>query len=174
MNSSMQNYKITLLKGDITKVKADAIVNAANSGMLEGGVVDGAIRYAAGKSLLEECIKLRKEKIPDGLKTGEAIQTKAYNLPAKIIIHTVGPKYYSEDIGLLKNCYINCLKLAEENNCESIAFPAISTGAYGCPIEKSAKIVKEVLSNYIARSLKEVILVLYSQKDYDVYNKEFA
>ena len=74
----------------------------------------------------------------------------------------------------MKNCYINCLKLAEENNCESIAFPAISTGAYGCPIEKSAKIVKEVLSNYIARSLKEVILVLYSQKDYDVYNKEFA
>ena len=80
----MQNYKITLLKGDITKVKADAIVNAANSGMLEGGGVDGAIRYAAGKSLLEECIKLRKEKIPDGLKTGEAIQTKAYNLPAKL------------------------------------------------------------------------------------------
>jgi len=169
----MQNYKITLIKGDITQVKADAIVNAANSGMLEGGGVDGAIRDAAGESLLEECIKLRKEKIPDGLKTGEAIQTKAYDLPAKIIIHTVGPKYYSDDINLLKNCYINCLKLAEENDCGSIAFPAISTGAYGCPIEKSSKIVKEVLSDYIPSSVKEVILVLYNQEDYEVYNREF-
>ncbi len=164
---------INILLGDITQVKADAIVNAANSGMLGGGGVDGAIREAAGKSLQEECIRLRKEEIPDGLKTGEAIQTKAYNLPAKIIIHTVGPKYYSEDINLLKNCYTNCLKLAEENNCESIAFPAISTGAYGCPIEKSAKIVKEVLNKYDFKVITEIKLVLFTKEDFGVYNKIF-
>ncbi|MBI2629848.1 macro domain-containing protein [Candidatus Pacearchaeota archaeon] len=146
--------KLTIIKGNITKVKADAIVNAAHHTLMGGGGVDGAIHKAAGKELLEEYIKLRGEKLPDGLGTGEAIVTKAYNLPAKFIIHTVGPRYYSENINLLENCYINCLKLAEENNCESIAFPAISTGAYGCPIEKSAEIVKKVLNNFKSKIIK--------------------
>jgi O-acetyl-ADP-ribose deacetylase len=165
--------KILIIQGDITKLKADAIVNAANSGMLGGGGVDGDIRRVAGKGLQEECIKLRKEKIPDGLKIGEAIITGAYNLQAKIIIHTRGPRYYSEDINLLKNCYINCLKLSEENNCESIAFPAISTGAYGCPIEKSAEIVKDVLNNYKSSIIKEVKLILFNKEDFEVYNHLF-
>ena len=161
--------KITILKGDITKVKADAIVNAANSGMLGGGGVDGAIRRAAGPGLQEECVKLRKDTIPNGLETGKTIITKAYNLPAKIIIHTVGPRYYSGNIDLLKECYSNCLKLAEENKCESIAFPAISTGAYGCPIEKSAEIVSEVLDNFKSEIIKEIILVLFDENDFNVY-----
>ena len=164
--------KISIIKGDITQVKADAIVNAANSGMLGGGGVDGAIRRAAGPGLQEECIKLRKETIPNGLETGKAIVTKAYNLSAKIIIHTVGPRYYSGDIGLLKNCYTNCLKLAEENDCGSIAFPAISTGAYGCPIEKSAEIVSKVLAKFQSNVIKEIILVLFDQEDFEVYNKK--
>jgi len=161
--------KITILKGDITKVKADAIVNAANSGMLGGGGVDGAIRRAAGPGLQEECVKLRKDTIPNGLETGKTIITKAYNLPAKIIIHTVGPRYYSGNIDLLKECYSNCLKLAKENKCESIAFPAISTGAYGCPIEKSAEIVSEVLDNFKSEIIKEIILVLFDENDFNVY-----
>ncbi|MBS3085334.1 O-acetyl-ADP-ribose deacetylase [Candidatus Pacearchaeota archaeon] len=163
--------KISIIRGDITKVKVDAIVNAANFGMLGGGGVDGAIRRAAGHSLQEECVRLRKEVIPNGLETGKAIVTKAYNLPAKIIIHTVGPRYYSGDINLLKNCYTNCLKLAEENNCESIAFPAISTGAYGCPIEKSAEIVSEVLENFKSDIIKEIILVLFDEEDYEIYKR---
>ena len=163
--------KISIVKGDITKIKADAIVNAANSGMLGGGGVDGAIRRVAGPGLQDECLKLRKEIIPDGLETGKAIVTEAYNLPAKIIIHTVGPRYYSGNINLLKDCYVNSLKLAEENNCESIAFPAISTGAYGCPIEKSAEIVKEILANYQSNVIKEIILVLFDEGDYETYKK---
>ena len=166
--------KISIVKGDITKIKVDAIVNAANSGMLGGGGVDGAIRRAAGLGLQDECVKLRKETIPNGLETGKAIVTKAYNLPAKIIIHTVGPRYYSGNINLLKDCYINSLKLAEENNCESIVFPAISTGAYGCPIEKSAEIVKEILVNYQSNVIKEIILVLFDEEDFKIYHKTFG
>ncbi len=169
----MNGMKISIIQGDITKIKVDAIVNAANSGMLMGGGVDGAIRRAAGKSLQEECVKLRREKIPEGLKTGEAILTKAYNLTAKIIIHTVGPRCYSQDINLLEKCYVNCLRLAEENNCETIAFPAISTGAYGCSIEKSAEIVKRVLNNYKSKGIREVRLVLFSEDDFGVYERVF-
>lgn len=166
--------KISIVKGDITKIKSDAIVNAANSGMLGGGGVDGSIRRAAGPGLQEECVKLRKETIPNGLETGKAIITKAYDLPAKIIIHTVGPRYYSGNINLLKSCYTNSLKIAEENNCESIAFPAISTGAYGCPIEKSAEIVSEVLDNFKSEIIKEIFLVLFDEEDFVVYNKTFG
>jgi O-acetyl-ADP-ribose deacetylase (regulator of RNase III) len=163
--------KIIILKGDITKVKADAIVNAAHHTLMGGGGVDGAIHRTAGSELIEECIQLRKDKLPDGLKTGEAVVTKAYNLPAKIIIHTVGPRFYSDNLDLLKNCYINSLKLAEDNACKTIAFPAIATGAYGTPIEKSAEIVKDVLDNYKSNIIKEVILVLYSDEYFNVYNR---
>jgi len=165
--------KISILQGDITKIKADAIVNAAHHTLMGGGGVDGAIHKAAGNELLKECIKLRNEKLPTGLQTGMAVATKGYNLPAKIIIHTVGPRYYSDDLNKLNNCYINSLKIAEENDCKSIAFPAIATGAYGTPIEKSAKIVKNVLESYDSKIIEEVILILFSEKDLKVYEKEF-
>jgi len=163
--------KITILQGDITKIKADAIVNAAGVGFGNaiGGGVAGAIRRVAGDELVEECQQLTKEKYPHGLPTGEAVATKAYNLSANLIIHTVGPRYYKEDVNLLKNCYVNCLKVAEENNCKSIAFPAISTGAYGCPIEKSAEIVKEILDGFRSNVIQEIKLVLYKKEDYNVY-----
>ena len=163
--------KIKLIRGDITKIKTDAIVNAAGVGFGNaiGGGVAGAIRRAAGEELVKECKKIRQDKYPDGLPTGEAVVTKAYNLPSRLIIHTKGPRCYSEDINLLKNCYLNSLKLAEENNCENIAFPAISTGAYGCPIERSAKIVKEILENYKSEIIQEVTLVLFNDEDLEVY-----
>jgi len=163
--------KISILQGDITKLEADAIVNAAHHTLMGGGGVDGAIHKNAGSELIEECIKLRNDKLPNGLATGEAVATKAYNLPAKIIIHTVGPRYYSDNLDLLKNCYINSLKLAEDNSCKSIAFPAIATGAYGTPIEKSAEIVKGVLGNYNSKIIEEVILVLFDKNDFEVYKK---
>ena len=164
--------KISIIKGDITKIKADAIVNAAGVGFgtMVGGGVTGAIRMAAGPELLKECAELSK-KYPNGIPTGEATFTKAYNLPVKIIIHTVGPRYYSDSIDKLKNCYVNSLKIAEENNCKSISFPAISTGAYGCPIEKSAQIVKEILDDYKSDIIEEVILVLFRNIDFEIYNK---
>lgn len=169
--------KISIIHGDITKVKADAIVNAAGVGFGNaiGGGVAGAIRRAAGEELVKECQQLSKEKYPNGLPTGNVAVTKAYNLPAKIIIHTVGPRYYKDDINILKQCYENCLMVAEIEKCKSIAFPAISTGAYGCPIEKSAEIVKEVLENYTPMIVPdiEVILVLFKKEDFEVYKNIF-
>ena len=159
--------KIEIILGDITKIKTDAIVNAANKTLLGGGGVDGAIHRVAGPQLLEECKKL------NGCKTGEAKITKGYNLSSKYIIHTVGPIYNKDNIDLLKNCYINCLKIAEENNCESIAFPAIATGAFGVPIEKSAEIVKEVISKFTSNSIKKIVFVLYNDYEFNVYKKEF-
>lgn len=164
---------IQILKGDITKFPIDTIVNAANSSLLGGGGVDGAIHRGAGPELLEECKQIRKTKLPNGLPTGEAVITKAYNLPAKYVIHTVGPVYNRDDINLLKDCYINSLKLAEQNNCSSINFPAISTGVYGVPIEVSAKIAKEVLSEFKSDIIQEIGLVLFSDDDYSVYKKCF-
>jgi O-acetyl-ADP-ribose deacetylase (regulator of RNase III) len=167
--------EITITLGDITKIKADAIVNAAGVGFGNaiGGGVAGAIRRAAGEGLVTECQQLSKERYPNGLPTGEATLTKGYNLPARFIIHTVGPRYYKEGANLLSQCYLNCLKLAEENNFRTIAFPAISTGAYGCPIEKSAEIVKGILENYKSKAIQEIILVLFKEKDYEVYKDKF-
>lgn len=165
--------KVTIYQGNITSSHADAIVNAANSSLLGGGGVDGAIYLAAGQQLKEECLKIREEQYPDGLPTGEAIATKAYNLSAKLIIHTVGPNCNYEKAELLEKCYINSLKVAEDNGCKSIAFPAISTGVYGCPIERSAEIVKRVLMSYKPASKKKVLLVLFSTRDYEIYKRVF-
>ena len=170
---------IKIIWGDITEVKADAIVNAANKEMLGGGGVDGAIHRIAGPRLLEECRKIKEEKFPGGVPEGELIVTQAYNLPAKIVIHTVGPKFYCEIprkcTETLRGCYLKALETAENSPyfCNSIAFPAISTGAFAFPVERSAEIVKNALLSYKSRDIKEIILVLFKSKDYETYKRVF-
>lgn len=154
--------------GDITKLKVDAIVNAANNSLLGGGGVDGAIHRAAGIKLLNECKTL------GGCKTGEAKITKGYNLPAKYVIHTVGPVWkngnYNEEL-LLSMCYKNSLQLAVKYNIELIAFPAISTGAYGFPSELAAKIaIRSVKQfNQENNSVKKVIFVCFDELTFEIY-----
>jgi O-acetyl-ADP-ribose deacetylase len=162
--------RIEIYKGDITKLKVDAIVNAANTSLLGGGGVDGAIHRAAGPELLEFNRKL------GGSKTGEAKISPGFNLPAKFIIHTVGPVWNSGKINednLLASCYKNSLKLAVENKIKSIAFPAISTGVYGFPLERATKIalieVKKFLENN--ESIEKVIFVCFDEETYSVYQK---
>ena len=158
---------------DITKIgnKADAIVNAANESLLGGGGVDGAIHRAAGPKLLEECRAL------SGCKPGEAKVTRAYNLDNKYIIHTVGPRYYSDPnpSDTLYRCYINSLKLADSLGLESIAFPSISTGAFGCPIKDAAKICAKALLSYKPKTLKKIFMCMYpNEKDMDIYKEAFG
>ncbi len=156
--------------GDITQLNVDAIVNAANKSLLGGGGVDGAIHRAAGPLLLEECRKL------NGCQTGGAKITKGYNLPAKYVIHTVGPVYSgrAEDKILLANCYRNCLTLAVENNLSSMAFPAISCGVYGYPLNKACEIAVMTTTDFLKQSPQKlkVFFVLFSASDLEIY-KEF-
>jgi len=164
---------IEIFNGDITKLKVDAIVNAANSSLLGGGGVDGAIHRTAGPKLLEECRKL------NGCKTGEAKITKGYNLPANFVIHTVGPVWnggsYDEE-GLLSNCYLNSLKLAVENKIKSIAFPAISTGVYGFPLERAAQIAIKTVKKFIQsdKSIQKIIFVCFDDRTYQTYKINFV
>ena len=159
--------KIEVRQGDITRLDVDAIVNAANTRLLGGGGVDGAIHRAAGSQLLEECRTI------GGCPTGEARITAGYNLPARHVIHTVGPVYSGKprDSQLLTNCYLNSLKLAVENNLKTIAFPAISCGVYGYPIEDACKIAVDTACAFLSRhpSLHKIIFILFSDKDYTVY-----
>ena len=168
------DYIITIKKGDITATRVDAIVNAANQSLLGGGGVDGAIHYTAGPELLAECKTL------NGCETGEAKITNGYRLPAKHVIHTVGPIYSSakgDANTLLQNCYTNCLKLADKYALKSITFPSISTGAFGFPIEKASEIAikttKDFLDNH-KTSIKEVFFITYSGHDLEVYKNTFA
>lgn len=165
--------KITIKKGDITKEDVDAIVNAANQTLLGGGGVDGAIHRAAGPELLEECRTL------GGCETGEAKITKGYRLPAKHVIHTVGPIYGREPLKeaeLLANCYRNSLSLAKKHHIKTIAFPAISTGVYGYPKEEAAEIVCETVNSFISKddSMDEIRFVLFSDGDLKLYKKVFG
>jgi len=164
--------KIELALGDITKLKVDAIVNAANTTLLGGGGVDGAIHRAAGPELLEECRRI------GGCPTGEARITKAYRLPAKHVIHTVGPVWSGgkrNEEELLRNCYDNSMKLADENGIKTIAFPSISTGAYGFPIERAVPIVIQVVRENLEKMnrIQKVIFVCFIQSDFEVYEKSF-
>ncbi len=162
--------KINITQSDITKMAADAIVNAANNSLLGGAGVDGAIHKAAGPKLLEECMTL------NGCKTGHAKITKGYNLPAKHVIHTVGPIYSGTDLDkqLLAMCYENSLNVAKENNLHSIVFPAISTGVYGYPAEEASEIafstVKKWLKNHPDYDI-EVTMCAFDQRIYDLYQK---
>ncbi len=159
--------KIETRQGDITKLAVDAIVNAANSSLLGGGGVDGAIHRAAGPGLVKECRTLA------GCPTGEARITNGYNLAARHVIHTVGPVYSGKprDKTLLTACYQNSLKLAAENNVYSLAFPAISCGVYGYPIEKACKIAVDTTCNFLQKDLtvEKVIFMLFSPKNLKVY-----
>jgi O-acetyl-ADP-ribose deacetylase len=160
--------KIEIHKGDITKLNVDAIVNAANTSLLGGGGVDGAIHRAAGPELLEFNRKL------GGCKTGEAKISPGFNLPAKFIIHTVGPVWNggknNEDT-LLANCYKNSLKLAVENKIKTIAFPAISTGVYRFPLESATKIAVGEVKKYLENndSIEKVIFVCFDEETYSIY-----
>jgi O-acetyl-ADP-ribose deacetylase (regulator of RNase III) len=159
---------IHILQGDITQLSTDAIVNAANVSLLGGGGVDGAIHRAAGPELLEACRRLH------GCPTGEAKITKGYRLPAKYVIHTVGPVWYGggkNEARLLKSCYRNSLRLAVENSLQSIAFPAISTGVYGYPFDQAADIAISTVRSFLADPgyIQEVIFILYSKRDHDIF-----
>lgn len=159
--------KIEIQQGDITKLTVDAIVNAANKTLLGGGGVDGAIHRAAGPKLLEEC------KTIGGCPTGGAVITKGYHLPAQYVIHTVGPVYSGspKDAELLARCYQNSLKLAEKYGVKTIAFPAISCGVYGYPIEDACKIAVDTTCRLLSEmeSIEKVIFILFSAKAQNVY-----
>lgn len=164
---------IKVIEQDITKIGSvvDCIVNAANESLLGGGGVDGAIHRAAGPELYDECKTL------GGCKPGEAKSTKAYRLNNKYIIHTVGPRYYSDSNPreTLKNCYLNCLKLADSLGCKSIAFPSISTGVFGYPISEAAKICAETVFAYEGTNLKHGYMCVLPGQDntFIVYEKAF-
>ncbi len=166
MERTLKNIQIVV--GDITRLKVDAIVNAANNSLLGGGGVDGAIHRAAGKGLLEECRKL------GGCPTGESKMTDAYKLPCRKIIHTVGPVWHGGGKGearLLASCYDTALRLAEENGLESIAFPCISTGVYHYPREEAAQIALDTIFEHIEGGSYKgtVILCCFLEEDARIY-----
>ena len=167
--------ELKALKADITKVKTDAIVNAANSSLLGGGGVDGAIHRAGGPAILEACRKIVARQ--GGCKTGEAVITTAGNLPAQFVIHTVGPVWNGgnkNEPGLLANCYKNSLQLAIENNCATIAFPNISTGVYGYPKAAAAKIAVATVQNFVAANpgLEQVLFVCFDDENLQLMQEE--
>jgi O-acetyl-ADP-ribose deacetylase (regulator of RNase III) len=174
MEFKVGNAILQLIKGDITEVEVDAIVNAANSSLMGGGGVDGAIHRKGGPKILEECKRIRATEWPDGLPTGKAVITSGGNLKAKFVIHTVGPVWlggFHVEAELLKQAYRNSLKLATAKGIKTIAFPSISTGAYGYPIEDASRIAIGAVKDFLEKEdkLERVIFVLFSDRDYSVY-----
>ncbi|HET9170086.1 MAG TPA: O-acetyl-ADP-ribose deacetylase [Actinospica sp.] len=167
----MPTPRITLEEGDITKVAADAIVNAANSSLLGGGGVDGAIHRAGGPEILEECRALRASHYGRGLPTGQAVATGAGRLPARWVIHTVGPVYEpTEDRSeLLAACHRNSLRVADELGAEVVAFPAISTGIFGWPLPDAARIAIATVRETDCATVREVRFVLFGRAAYDAF-----
>lgn len=162
---------ITLVRGDITEQDVDAVVNAANSSLLGGGGVDGAIHRRGGPEILEECRRLRASHCGKGLPTGRAVATAAGRLPARWVIHTVGPVHSrSEDRSeQLASCYRESLRVADELGARTVAFPAISTGVYGWPMDDGARIATETVRNTGTTSVEEVRFVLFDEPAYDAF-----
>jgi O-acetyl-ADP-ribose deacetylase (regulator of RNase III) len=167
--------KITFVQGDITEQEVDAIVNAANHSLLGGGGVDGAIHRRGGREILADCQKLRAERYPEGLPTGEAVATTAGRLKARWVIHTVGPTYAeSKDKSqLLANCFRNSLAVADELGAATVAFPAISTGVYRWPIDDAARIALETV-RATNTDVAEVRFVLFDQRAFDAFTAQAA
>jgi O-acetyl-ADP-ribose deacetylase (regulator of RNase III) len=165
---------LQLTKGDITDGEADAIVNAANSSLMGGGGVDGQIHRKGGSKILEECKRIRATEWPDGLPTGKAVITSGGNLKAKHVIHTVGPVWlggFHVEAELLKQAYKNSLRLAVAKGLKTIAFPSISTGAYGYPIEDASRIAVRTVKEFLEKEdkLEKVVFVLFSERDFEIY-----
>ncbi|MGD0204438.1 MAG: O-acetyl-ADP-ribose deacetylase [Candidatus Bathyarchaeia archaeon] len=165
---------LQLIKGDITDIEADAVVNAANSSLMGGGGVDGAIHRKGGPKILEECKRIRATEWPDGLPTGKAVITSGGNLKARYVIHTVGPVWlggFHVEAELLKQAYKNSLKLAVAKGLKTIAFPSISTGAYGYPIEDASRIAVNTVKEFLEKEdkLEKVVLVLFAERDFEIY-----
>jgi len=170
--------KVCLVQGDITEIDADAIVNAANPTLMGGGGVDGAIHRKGGPKILEECKHIRATEWPDGLPTGKAVITSGGNLKTRYVIHTVGPVWRGGNRGeteLLAEAYRNSLRLAVSKGLTTIAFPSISTGAYGYPVEKAGRIALTTVKNFLESDdkLDKVIFVLFTRHDFEIY-KEMA
>ena len=167
--------KITFVQGDITEQDVDAIVNAANHSLLGGGGVDGAIHRRGGPEILAECQRLRQDKYPDGLPTGQAVATTAGRLKARWVIHTVGPTYAeSKDKShLLADCFRNSLAVAEELGARTVAFPAISTGVYRWPVDDAARIAVETV-RATDTQVDEVRFVLFDQRAYDAFTAQVS
>jgi len=168
--------KITLVQGDITDMDTDVIVNAANPTLMGGGGVDGAIHHKGGLKILEECKRIRATEWPDGLPTGKAVITSGGNLKAKYVIHTVGPVWRGGTRGepeLLEEAYRNSLRLAVSKGLRTMAFPSISTGAYGYPIEKACRIALITVKEFLEEEdkLDKVVFVLFTRQDLEIYKE---
>lgn len=170
------NARIRLTQGDITEMETDAIVNAANPSLMGGGGVDGAIHKKGGPKILEECKRIRATEYPDGLPTGKAVITTGGNLKAKYVIHTVGPVWRGGKSGeaeLLAEAYRNSLKLAVSKGLKTIAFPSISTGAYGYPIDEASRIALSTVKDFLEKEngLEEVVFVLFTKESFEKYKE---
>jgi len=167
------NGRVIVLNGDITTQKVDAVVNAANRTLLGGGGVDGAIHDIGGPTILAECEEIRTTQYPEGLPTGQAVITGGGRLPARFVIHTVGPIYGTdpEPAKLLSSCYQNCLALAVENQLTTIAFPSISTGAFGYPRQEAAAVSSRAILEFLGQnnSISQVRLIFFQQSDAGVF-----
>ena len=175
MEVYINRTKLSLIQGDITEQETDALVNAANSSLMGGGGVDGAIHRAGGPTILEECKRIRAE-MEHPLPTGQAVITSGGNLKARYVIHTVGPIWRggnARETELLASAYRQSLKLAVQHNLTSVSFPSISTGAYGYPVEEASRVALEAVIDFLKReiSLQVVVFVLYDKYTYETYRR---